>query len=376
MENTTVYQRIISEIKDGKSQYYFYVPSSSKFASAGVAYVYDLVKTLIENGFDAKILHEKEYLKPTWMGKEYENLPHCGFETIKASDFLFLPEVYVQAFFDDMEKNAIKLPCDVVVISQVYDLIYHSLKLGYDWSSFRHRNGVSLWNVITTSENQKKYIEESMRGLNIHVINPFIHQSFKKSDKPQKPFIMVMSRDKNEGEALVKEFWNAFPHYRWIPFKLVNNLDRDVFAKDVAECCLAVWIDQRSSFGTFPLECMKCGVPVVGVIPSMIPEWMYKTVDTENGERLVIADNGFWVSSKLDILNTLRQLLDMWLSQTLDEQIYNEMNSYYEKYSKENNLSQVLEVFKNIKDNRIQYLEKVEERENHNKNIKNINDAR
>ena len=31
-----------------------------------------------------------------------------------------------------------------------------------------------------------------------------------------------------------------------------------------------------SSFGTFPIECMKSNTPVIGKIPRMVPEWMGK----------------------------------------------------------------------------------------------------
>jgi hypothetical protein len=41
---------------------------------------------------------------------------------------------------------------------------------------------------------------------------------------------------------------------------------------------VALWVDNESTFGTFPLECMKCNVPVVGKIPNTEPDWL-----SENG---------------------------------------------------------------------------------------------
>lgn len=376
MQNTSIYQKIVSEIQNGESQYYFYVPSASKHANAGVAYIYDLVKTLINNEFDAKIVHEKDYIIPEWMGEDYKKIPHCGFDKMKASDFLFIPELYIHPFLKDMEKANVKLPCDVVIVSQVYDFIYHSMDLGYEWASFRHKFGVSLRNVITTSDNQKKYIEQSMRGMNIHVVNPLIHSEFKPSSTPAKPFVMIVSRVKEEGEKLVKEFWNAFPHYRWIPFKLVNNVPRKQFASDVSECCVAVWIDNISSFGTFPLECMKSNVPVIGTIPSMLPEWMVEKQNIDGYDRLMFLDNGVWVTSKFDVLQSLRTFLDAWITQILGSEIYEEMQKTANKYTFGKYSEQVLSAIKFINEDRIAYLQHVEEKQKHNENIKNIKDAK
>lgn len=349
-------EKIIGALKNKESNFYFYVANSKGIPSAGVAYVYDLVDILREKGYKAHILHDSEYLMPKWMEGNYDKLPHQPFPKLEvtASDFLFIPEFVVQSFFSDMDKNNIKLPCEVVVLSQVYDLIYHSLDIGAHWYHFGVRS------VITTSEKQKDFIDNSMRSLKTHVINPYIHDDFSKSDKPQKPFILVYTRSKEEGEKIAKIFYQKFPQYRWIPFKFLSNSDRSKFAIDMKECCVAIWLDDISSFGTFPLECMKSGVPVIGKIPQMMPEWMGE----ENDGAYKIKNNGLWVLSLLNIPEFIAKYMDEWLTDTLDTQVYDDMLQTVSKYTKAHSTIQTVEVFENLINDRIERVKMIFDKQN------------
>ncbi len=72
------------------------------------------------------------------------------------------------------------------------------------------------------------------------------------------------------------------PQFRWITFRDMRGLSEFEFANTLKDCCLSIWMDDESGFGTFPLESMKCGVPVLGKIPNLIPEWLNE-------------DNGIWI---------------------------------------------------------------------------------
>lgn len=358
MENKQ--QLIINELENNKSNYYFYIPPSNGVPSGAIAYVYDMVEMLKANGYSAFILHDEKYMMPRWMGGEYHKLPHISFKElkVKASDFLFLPEVYVQPFFKDMDAQKIKLPCEVVVLSQVESLILHSLDMGVHWYHFGIRN------VITTSEKQKHYISKVQRGLNIDVINPYIHEEFKPSEKPQTPKTIVFCRDKDKQQKISNEFSRVNPHYSWIPLKYVDKMDREEFATNIRECALAVWVDDISSWGTFPLECMASGVPVVGKIPEMMPEWMGEEVDG----KYKIKDNGMWLlSSHLNIVEYMGRFFDEWITDNLDDTVYNSMKETVSKYSKENSNNQMLDVFEGLIARRIERVNRIFEKQNKNK---------
>ena len=49
----------------------------------------------------------------------------------------------------------------------------------------------------------------------------------------------------------------------------MSGIPREEFAKELSKSFLSVWIDELSSFGTFPIESMKCNTPVIGKIPRL-----------------------------------------------------------------------------------------------------------
>ena len=57
---------------------------------------------------------------------------------------------------------------------------------------------------------QKEYIDTSMRSLNTHVINPYIHDDFTPSEKPRKPFVLVYTRSQEDGEKIAKVFYQKY----------------------------------------------------------------------------------------------------------------------------------------------------------------------
>ena len=345
----------INELKENKGSFYFYVPNTKGNTSGAVAYIYDMVESLRKFGFQSFILHDKEYMTPAWMGGNYSKLPHIPFEkvTVKPSDFLFLPEVWVESFFTDMRQNNIKLPWETVVISQVYDLIFYNLSAGARWSNY------GIKNVITTTNAQKEHIESFMRNMDISVVNPYIHDEFKPSEKPQTPKIFLYTRDRSRGERIEKQFHLQYPQYAWVPFVVTTNMDRQEFANNLSECCLSVWIDEISAFGTFPLESMKCGVPVIGKIPEMVPEWMGK----EEDGKYTIKENGIWLLNYSAIPEYISKFLDEWFTDTLNPETYKVMVDTANNYSKEKFEAQTLEAFQNLVAKRLKTLEEIKSKQ-------------
>jgi glycosyltransferase involved in cell wall biosynthesis len=83
------------------------------------------------------------------------------------------------------------------------------------------------------------------------------------------------------------------------------------FAETLKECFLSVWVDEDSGFGTFPLESMACGVPVIGKVPNLQPDWM-----TEN--------NGIWVTDKTLMSDYVADFIQNWLEDNIKTEIYDE----------------------------------------------------
>ena len=66
----------------------------------------------------------------------------------------------------------------------------------------------------------------------------------------------------------------------------------------------SVWIDPTSSWGSFPLESMKVGVPVIGLTPYLKHDWM-----TE--------DNGVWIENPVNLTDIIADFTLNWLEDNI-----------------------------------------------------------
>jgi hypothetical protein len=54
----------------------------------------------------------------------------------------------------------------------------------------------------------------------------------------------------------------------------MRGITQKDFANFLKDSFVSVWVDNESAFGTFPLESMISGTPVIGKIPNLKPDWM------------------------------------------------------------------------------------------------------
>ena len=326
----------IQKMRDKKSRIYFIVQDTKGNAKASIRYIYEMAMSLKNNGFNAIILHETpEYFGVTdWLGEEYmTNLDHKSIEgtnlEISPEDLIVIPEIY--GFIMD---QITKLPCGKIVLSQSYDYIFETLQPGQTWTQ------LGFHKCITTSEKQKEYISSTMRSVSVDVIEPTISEVFEKQEFPPKTIIGVHTRDHRDTVNLIKTFYTKFPQYRWITFRDLRGLSQVEFTNAMKESFASVWIDSISSFGTFPLESMKMGIPVIGLVPNITPEWMNE-------------ENGIWINNQNMIVDVIADFIQNWLEDNLNPKLYEEMDVTINKLStKEKFESEVVELFAKMIDTR------------------------
>ena len=110
-----------------------------------------------------------------------------------------------------------------------------------------------------------------------------------------------------------------FPQYRWFTFRDLRGLSEVEFANSLRECFVSVWVDNKSGFGTFPLESMKSNVPVIGKIPDLAPDWM-----TE--------ENGIWISDHTLLIDVIADFIQNWLEDNIRPELYEEMKKTVERF--------------------------------------------
>jgi glycosyltransferase involved in cell wall biosynthesis len=105
------------------------------------------------------------------------------------------------------------------------------------------------------------------------------------------------------------------------------------FSKFLKESFLSVWVDNESAFGTYPLESMVSGTPVIGKTPNMLPEWMNE-------------ENGVWTNQFNEMVDVIANFIQNWLEDNISEKLYENMSLTSSKYQNKNKFeSKVLELF-------------------------------
>lgn len=340
MTNIDKIEGFLDNITKKEFNIYFFTIDTKGNPTAGVANVYEQVKMLGELGFNAHILHDKEDYTSveSWLGEEYSSLSHKITKDMFVSpiDIIIVPEVY-----SNVMETLSKYPCKKIVLSQSYSYIFELLGIGKTWNYDFGFN-----DVITTSKGQSDYIKNHFPNIKTHIIEPSIPEYFTPSDIPKKPVVGIMTREQKDVLNIVKSFYLQFPMYKWVTFKDLRGLSRKTFAEEVKQNCLSVWVDSASSFGTFPIESMKCDTPVIATIPDLIPDWMVdKGTDPENTK---LRDNGIWTDNILNIPGLIAEYLRLWLEDSVPEGILTEMKEMNSNFTPEAQKAQIKNVFEGL----------------------------
>jgi hypothetical protein len=320
----------IQNLKDKKSRIYFLIQDTKGNAKASVRLIYQMAKSLLDAGFNPIILHEKkEYAGViAWLDEEYMSIPHRAIEgqnlEISPEDFIIVPELF--GYVMDQIKN---LPCGKIVFTQNYNHIVETLQPGQNWAQY------GFLKCLTTTTKQQEYIETVMRQSSFDIIKPLITDSFYPKNVPPMPIIGVHTKNQEDTINIIKTFYLKFPQYRWFTFRDLRGLSEKEFANSLRDCFVSVWIDDESGFGTFPLESMASGVPVIGKVPNIQPEWMND-------------DNGVWITNKTLICDFIADYIQNWLEDNIKTELYENMKKTVDNYTNKQEFdSTVISLFEN-----------------------------
>lgn len=344
---------VLENLENKTFNLYFFTLDTKGNPTAGIANIYEHVKILNELGYKAIILHEKNDYKlkgdengngiADWLGNEYAALPHMSIEggklNVTPADFIIIPEIFANVM--DQVKG---FPCKKIVLSQSYDYLLELLPIGKRWNT-----DYGFTDIITTSGKQGDYLTKLFPSMMIHVVPVSIPSYFKDSDKPKIPLIGIHTRNQSDAAKIAKSFYLQYPIYKWVTFKELRGLSRENFATELGKCCLAVWIDDASGFGTFPLEAIECNTPVIGKMPNLIPEWM-ETTDAEGV--LNVKNNGVWTNTTLNIPELIATYLKVWLEDAVPSNLLDCIQESKGQYTFEKQKNAVNIVYGEILTNR------------------------
>ena len=303
-ETIKKFERANENLGNKKSRIYFLVKDTKGNPKGGVRYIYQMANSLLKQGYNAIILHEANDYKGVgdWLGEEYMKIPHTAIEgqelQIAPEDFVVIPELYGHVL-----EQLSNIASGKIILCQAYDHMLETLPPGANWSQF------GFLKCITTSIEQKLYIETVQRGVTFDVVEPLIPSIFEKKDKPAKPIISIQCREPRDTAKIVKTFYLKFPQFRWITFRDIRGVSQKDLTGVLKESFVSVWVDVESAFGTYPIESMAVGTPVIGKVPNLKPEWMND-------------HNGIWTFDFNQVVDVLAEFIQNWLEDNISEKLY------------------------------------------------------
>ena len=345
-ENIEKLESSLSELNSNEHVIYFLTYDTRNNARASVKHIYDMALTLKESGYNSKILVEdKTYTGvESWLGDKYNSLEVVTIKDdrveIKIEDTIVVPEYY-----SNVLESLANIKCVKVMLVQQKEYLFETLPIGSRWSDY------GFDRAITTTESSKKYILENFNETVVHIIPPIIGEDFIPSEKMAKPIIAISCRDRSINKKLISEFYIRYPHLRWITFRDMNQMTYSEFSDLIKECLVSVWVDDDSTFGTFPLESMKSGVPVIGKIPKNEPDW--------------IGENGMWTYDESKLTEILGKFVLAWLEGVeINDEVKQKMKEALLPYDSEITKTNIISIFNSFKNNRVQAIEKALEKLN------------
>lgn len=338
-------KELLNNVEANNFNIYLYVPSiPENVYSMAVEEIYNICFLLRKNNYNAFLItgedeKEPEYKIPAYLKEELRALPHLSPRkdniSVAPSDVMIVPEFFVNVMHQISET---KIQCEKIVLCQSQTYMLDSLPPNHSWAAWGFNT------VLTTSQQLKEFIQRNSRvNYNVESYEIGIPDYFKPK-KIKKPIIMYFSREDNNIKRLSKIFFMKYPELSWVLFERVQGsepfISREQLAEKMGEIPVLLWLDKDAGFGTLPLEAMKSGAIVVGLVPEL--EKDYTKVD----------DTSVWSNSLEILAEQLGVIVKEWMVDNIPANVYENMKSVSEKYSLENNEKTLISAFSNIMENR------------------------
>lgn len=328
-------KREVEKLEKNEFSFMFFVMDTKGIPNGSLTYIYQTAYTLKDMGYSVKMLHaEKEFNGVgEWMGEKYAKLPHYDIENdgvrISPSDFLIIPELYSSVMFQTR-----KLPCKRIVLYQSRAYLTELISPGITWNDY----GIN--ECIVDSEKNEEYIKSVFPNIKTYKIPPYIDESFKDDSKAKKLYINVLTKNPSDTNAIVKDFFWRYPIYKWIGFRDIRGVSREILAEALKEAFATLWIDERTEFGHTALEAMAANNILIGKVPENAPDWMLDEDGSYN-------NNAIWFEKNDEVSYLLSGIIDAFMKDNIPDSLYKKMAETVEAYNEEAFHKNVKEIYVN-----------------------------
>jgi hypothetical protein len=337
----------LQKIREGKFKIMFYVVDSKGSPQGSLANTYITGHMLMEAGYNVLFIYQDEQFTGVkeWLGEKYASIPHANILTetitIGVSDFLVIPETMVEIQNESFIK---KWPCKRIVFCQQFSYLFRFMPPMSEFGKY------GIKDVITTSHTQCKQLLELFPYLDIKIIKPSISPHFYKPVGEKDLSVAIVTKDQGDAMRIISPFYLKYPVYRFVSFMDLRNFAQKDFAEHVRKSAILVWMDNDSCFGYTPLESIRCGTVTIAKLPDTVPEWAYTE---ENGERK-LTDAILWADTVHDFPDIIASVVRAWMEDRIPVKIFEKMEEFQDRYTREEQQQAVIETFKSYIANREQ----------------------
>ncbi len=346
---------VIDKLENGEYTNYFFLPDFEK-ESGGVKLAYDHVRCMNQNGFNAKVIHQKDGFKPEWLAEYYptdddgnfEDVPivylDSGTLPINIEDFFFIPEGFPNIMENLAKQNA---PCKKIVFCQNWYYILNALQPGIFWPTY------GITDCMSVSKTQTEYINMIMPQVKCkQVYGQISSEDFyppeKMTDKKMQ-VAFIPSRDGGmKAHNVIKTFYAMFPHFRFIQFAEIRNLPRDEYSKLLRDSAFFVHFDEYSSWGTAPIEAFLSKTLIAGWDGVGGREYM-------NPENTWLVPNGDIIRLALAIGN----MVETFMTDDVQDERYASMEAACVNYSAESEKDSIITAHNEYREDRLMEIQRM-----------------
>lgn len=332
----------IAKLKNKEYTLYFFVLDTKGNPSHSLEYIYHTALTLMKRGHKVVMLYqEPEFVGVAdWLGEEYANIPHMNIETdnveVSPSDFIFIPEIFANVMI-----QAKKMPCKKVVIVQNYTNICEFMPVSHSLET------LGIIDAVVTSKLQEEKLKSYFPSVRTHVVSPSTRKVFRdNTDNPRKLIINLIVKEQSDANRITKPFYWKNPVYRWVSFRDLRGLPKEVLAEALREGAITIWVDDKTDFGTSLIESAKCGGVVIAKIPENIQDWMK---DGDNLTKAVL-----WFNDIDEVSDVLPSVIRSWTTDTIPNEVYENQENIKQMFTEEIQTLEIIESYeKNIINRRL-----------------------
>ena len=347
----------IEKINKKENHIYFLIVDTKGVPSGSLSYIYKMAMILFKNDYKVTMLYDtpsNDFVGVgDWLGDEYMKIPHLSVseETnleINTSDIMLYQDIFSSAM-----KQTKKAPCKRIAILQNKEYVTDTVPLGMQWGDY------NMFDCLTNTNENSETIKKWFPYIKTEIIEPSISDElFHNTILPKKLTVNIISKNQNDINKIIKPFFWEYPAYKWVSFKDLNGLPQNIFAQELRDNAITIWVDEDTNFGYTPLEAMKSGSVILAKIPRTVPEW---ALTKENKD---LKDCCIWFDSYKDLPKILANLILLWTNDTLPVQFNgktpsDEVKETVSPYDEKSFNDKVIKYFSNLNKTKIEEMTKL-----------------